>query len=75
MSEEDHIGEPDYSLGFINRVIFCVHLVYQTRAQNVFLTPDRMHILYEGVHVGAMFWGQCSVHGRAGVTFEYKRDV
>ena len=74
MSEGDHIGEPDYSLGFINRVVFCAPNVSNTCTKCV-LTPDRMHILYEGVHGGAMFWGQCSVHRRAGVTFEYKRDV
>ena len=62
LSWSETIGEPDHSLGFISPVVCCA-----SGAQiNALLTPDQMHILYEGVHTGAMFKGNVRYTGGRG---------
>ena len=60
MSEGDYFGEPDYSLGFINQVIFCAPSVSNTCTHEcAFDTWSNAHTLWRSAYwsivLGAMF--------------------
>ena len=60
MSEGDHIGEPDYSFGFIKRVVFCEPSVSNTCTHEcAFDTWSNAHTLWRSAYwsnvLGAMF--------------------